>query len=40
MLNLVATGDTYEEARQKVYEDADAVNFDYAYHREDIGLVK
>lgn len=40
VLNLVATGDTYEEARQKVYEDADAVNFDYAYHREDIGLVK
>ena len=40
VLNLVATGDTYEEARQKVYEDADVVNFDYAYHREDIGLVK
>ena len=40
VLNLVATGDTYEEARQKVYEDAPAVNFDYAYYRQDIGLTK
>lgn len=37
VLNLVATGNTYEEARQKVYEDAPAVHFDYAYYREDIG---
>ena len=37
VLNLVATGDTYDEARQKVYEDAPVVNFDYAYYREDIG---
>lgn len=37
VLNLVATGDTYEEARQKVYTDAPAVHFDYAYYREDIG---
>lgn len=40
VLNLVATGDTYEEARQKVYQDAPAVNFDYAYYRQDIGLTK
>ena len=40
VLNLVATGDTYEEARQKVYQDAPAVNFDYAYYRRDIGLTK
>lgn len=40
VLNLVATGNTYEEARQKVYQDAPAVNFDYAYYRQDIGLTK
>ncbi len=40
VLNLVATGDSYEEARQKVYQDAPAVNFDYAYYRQDIGLTK
>ena len=40
VLNLVATGDSYEEARQKVYEDAPTVNFDYAYYRQDIGLTK
>lgn len=37
VLNLVATGETLEEARQKVYEDATAIHFDYAYYREDIG---
>lgn len=36
VLNLVATGDTYEEARKKVYEDALPVKFDYEYYREDI----
>ena len=36
VLNLVATGDTYEEARKKVYEDALPVQFDYEYYREDI----
>lgn len=36
VLNLVATGDTYEEARKKVYEDAIPVDFDYAFYREDI----
>lgn len=40
VLNLVATGDTYEEARQKVYQDAPTVNFDYAYYRQDIGITK
>lgn len=39
VLNIVATADTYEEARQKVYEDAPIINFDYAYYREDIGLI-
>lgn len=37
VLNLVATGETYEEARKKVYEDALPVSFDYEYYREDIG---
>ncbi|MDO4224917.1 MAG: phosphoribosylamine--glycine ligase [Bergeyella zoohelcum] len=36
VLNLVATGDTYEEARAKVYEDALPLQFDYAFYREDI----
>lgn len=36
VLNLVATADTYEEAREKVYQDAIPVNFDYAFYREDI----
>lgn len=37
VLNIVATGDTYQEARKKVYQDALTVRFDYAYYREDIG---
>lgn len=37
VLNLVATGESYEEARRKVYEDAVPVHFDYAFYREDIG---
>lgn len=36
VLNLVATADTYEEARKKVYEDAQPVHFDYCFYREDI----
>lgn len=36
VINLVATADTYEEAREKVYQDAIPVNFDYAFYREDI----
>lgn len=37
VLSIVATGDTYEDARKKVYEDAQTVNFDYGFYREDIG---
>lgn len=37
VLNLVATGETFEEARQKVYADALPIHFDYAYYRDDIG---
>lgn len=37
VLNLVATGETFEEARKKVYEDAVPVTFDYCFYREDIG---
>ena len=37
VLNIVATGDTYQEARKKVYQDALTLRFDYAYYREDIG---
>ena len=37
VLNIVATGDTYQEARKNVYQDALTLRFDYAYYREDIG---
>ena len=37
VLNIVATGNTYQEARKKVYQDAKTLHFDYAYYREDIG---
>lgn len=40
VLNLVATGESYEEARKKVYADAKTINFDYAFYREDIGKFK
>ena len=36
VLNIVALGDTYDEARKKVYEDAVPVQFDYAFYRDDI----
>lgn len=36
VLNVIATGDTYEEARKKVYADALPIHFDYAFYREDI----
>lgn len=36
VLNLIATGKTFEEARTKVYEDALPVQFDYAFYRNDI----
>ncbi len=37
VLSLVATGDTFDEARQKVYDDASTIHYDYEYYREDIG---
>ncbi|MBF8455690.1 phosphoribosylamine--glycine ligase [Kaistella sp. G5-32] len=37
VLSVVATGDSYDEARKKVYEDALKIQFDYAFYREDIG---
>ena len=37
VLSLVATGNSFEDARKKVYEDALSIQFDYAYYREDIG---
>lgn len=37
VLSLVATGDSFEEARKKVYQDASTVHYDYEYFREDIG---
>ena len=36
VLNLVALGDSYDDARKKVYDDALAVKFDYAFYRDDI----
>ena len=40
VLNIVALGDTYEEAREKVYKDAIPVNFDYGFYRDDIAKFK
>ncbi len=37
VLSLVATGDTFDEARKKVYHDADIIHYDYEYYRDDIG---
>jgi phosphoribosylamine--glycine ligase len=37
VLSLVATGDTFQEARKKVYHDAKTIHFDYGTYREDIG---
>jgi phosphoribosylamine--glycine ligase len=37
VVNLVATGKNFEDARTKVYNDAKAIQFDYAFYREDIG---
>lgn len=37
VLNVVATGSSFEEASKKVYEDALTIKFDYAFYREDIG---
>ena len=40
VVNLVGLGNTYDEARKKVYQDAETIHFDYSYYREDIGLIK
>lgn len=37
VMNLVATGETYDEARKKIYADSLSVHFDYCYYRNDIG---
>ncbi|MBS1572155.1 MAG: phosphoribosylamine--glycine ligase [Bacteroidetes bacterium] len=37
VVNVVATGSTYDEARKKVYSDVTSIHFDYEYFREDIG---
>ena len=37
VLSLVATGDSFNEARDKVYQGADVIHYDYEYYREDIG---
>ncbi|MDF0719565.1 phosphoribosylamine--glycine ligase [Kaistella sp. PBT33-4] len=36
VINLVATGKDFEEARKKVYSDAKTIQFDYAFYRDDI----
>ncbi len=37
VLSLVATGNSFQEARDKVYTDARTIHYDYEYYREDIG---
>lgn len=37
VLSLVATGATFDEARDKVYADANTIHYDYEYYRDDIG---
>ena len=37
VLSLVATGETFEDAREKVYNDAKTISFDYEFYRDDIG---
>lgn len=37
VLSMVATGNSFDEARKKVYADALPIHFDYAYYRQDIG---
>lgn len=39
VLNIVATGKTYEDAREKVYRDAQKVKFEGSRYREDIGKI-
>jgi len=37
VLSLVAMGNTYEECRNKVYQIAEEIDWDYKYYRKDIG---
>ena len=37
MLNVVALGDTFEEARERAYEACDLINFEGKQFRTDIG---
>lgn len=37
VLSLVATGATFDEARDKVYADANTIHYYYEYYRDDIG---
>ena len=37
VLNVVALGDSFEEAREKAYEACDLINFEGKQHRLDIG---
>ena len=37
VLNVVATGDTFEEARERAYEACDLINFEGKQFRHDIG---
>lgn len=39
VINVVALGDTLEEARAKAYYDAEQVNFEKKYFRKDIGVL-
>ncbi|WP_448521058.1 phosphoribosylamine--glycine ligase [Pseudothermotoga sp.] len=39
VLNICATGQTYEEARKKVYSEIGKIHFEGMYFRKDIGLV-
>ncbi|MDO5510207.1 MAG: phosphoribosylamine--glycine ligase [Weeksellaceae bacterium] len=39
VLSIVSVADSLATARQKAYEDAAKIRFDYAYYRKDIGVV-
>lgn len=40
VLNVVALGDTLEEARENAYKNIKYINFDFEYYRKDIGKTK
>ena len=37
MLNVVALGDSFDEARERAYEAVDLINFEGKQYRTDIG---